>query len=367
MSTSSLPIRPLVRFGLHLQSAAVPGRAAPSVYRDAIEQTVHAERIGFDSVWPVEQHFDADASLLSAPLLLLAAIAARTHRIRLGTAVLLAPLHQPVRLAEELATLDVLSDGRVECGLGRGMDPVHFAGYGVDPVTARDRLEALITELQRLWSRADGSSLEPAVVPRPVQHPHPPMHLAANSPDGFALAGRLGLPVIAAMHINPRPILDELLRTYHAARAAAGHGPARSEDVSILVPVFTHHRPNELRRRLTPSVDRMGSVLRRKLALWTEIPPAGPTGDQRRADLARLAGRFDGFGFDSMAANLAIFGTPERVTKSLADLVDTTNAGRIICWFNPGGLVPHREVIESMDLFAGDVMAQLAGPLEQSA
>jgi alkanesulfonate monooxygenase SsuD/methylene tetrahydromethanopterin reductase-like flavin-dependent oxidoreductase (luciferase family) len=85
-----------------------------------LEQSVHAEALGFESVWPVEQHFNADLSITRAPLLLLTALAERTRTLRLGIAIVLLPLSHPIRVAEEIATLDMLSNGRVEFGIGRG-------------------------------------------------------------------------------------------------------------------------------------------------------------------------------------------------------------------------------------------------------
>src|SRR6266508_4750293 len=130
-----------MKFGVHFQLSCAPTQSPVLRYRDTIDQAVIAEALGFESVWPADQHFEAEASILPSPLLLLAAIAARTTTLRLGTAVTLLPLANPVRVAEEITTLDVLSGGRVECGVGRGMDPAHFAGLGVPHAESYPRLE----------------------------------------------------------------------------------------------------------------------------------------------------------------------------------------------------------------------------------
>ena len=182
-----------MRFGLHFQLPSAPARSAHQRFRDTIEQASVGEALGFDSVWPVEQHFDSDASLLSAPLLLLAAIAEHTSTMRLGTAVLLAPLAHPIRVAEEIATLDVISNGRAECGLGRGMDATHFAGYGIHRPGPFDHEELIetIDILREAWSGEPVVHGGPrhrisadAVVPPPVQRP-PRIRLAANSEAGM--------------------------------------------------------------------------------------------------------------------------------------------------------------------------------------
>ena len=109
-----------MKFGLHYQLPCHDFQSPVQRYRETLEQAVHAEALGYESVWPVEQHFDPDLSILPSPLLLLAALAERTRHLRLGIAIVLLPLSHPVRIAEEIATLDVISNGRVEFGIGRG-------------------------------------------------------------------------------------------------------------------------------------------------------------------------------------------------------------------------------------------------------
>ena len=121
-----------MKFGLNYHLPCLESQSPVQRYRDTIEQSVYGEALGFESVWPVEQHFAAHLSMLSAPFLMLAAVAERTRAMRLGVAVTLLPLWHPIRLAEEIATLDVISNGRVEFGVGRGAFPQHFAGFGID-------------------------------------------------------------------------------------------------------------------------------------------------------------------------------------------------------------------------------------------
>src|SRR5579863_9382350 len=120
-----------MKFGLHFQLPCYGPQSPVQRYRDTLEQSVHAEALGFESVWPVEQHFNSDLSITPAPLLLLAALAERTRTLRLGIAIVLLPLSHPLRIAEEVATLDVISNGRVEFGIGRGAIPSHFRAFGV--------------------------------------------------------------------------------------------------------------------------------------------------------------------------------------------------------------------------------------------
>src|ERR1700686_2591416 len=127
-----------MKFGLHYQLPCYGSQTPVQRYRDTIEQSVYAEALGFESAWPVEQHFNADLSITPAPLLLLAALAERTRTLRLGIAIVLLPLSHPLRVAEEIATLDVLSNGRVEFGVGRGSVPSHFLGFGIPQAESRE-------------------------------------------------------------------------------------------------------------------------------------------------------------------------------------------------------------------------------------
>ena len=221
-----------MKFGLHYLLSVSASQSPTQRYRDTLEQAVHAEALGFESVWPVEQHFNQLQSALPCPTLLLAAIAARTTTLRLGTAIVQLPLAHPLRTAEEIATLDVLSGGRVEFGVGRGSQPRHFAGFGVPLSDSRDRMIEALDYLRVAFTHDrfsfDGRFFHAddiCLVPKPVQRPHPPIRIAANSPDSFELAGRLGYPILVATHINPLPKLRELLGasggTLRARRAPA--------------------------------------------------------------------------------------------------------------------------------------------------
>ena len=121
-----------MKFDIFYQLPEAANQVTTDRYRELIAEAAEADRLGFNTVWLAEVHFAPRFSVMPTPLLLLAAIAERTANIRLGMAVNLMPLHHPIRLAEEIATLDVLSGGRVEFGAGRGAFPLNYRGYGVD-------------------------------------------------------------------------------------------------------------------------------------------------------------------------------------------------------------------------------------------
>jgi alkanesulfonate monooxygenase SsuD/methylene tetrahydromethanopterin reductase-like flavin-dependent oxidoreductase (luciferase family) len=149
-----------MKFGVHFQIPCGPGQVPADRYRDTIDQAVHAEALGYESIWPVEQHFSPASSIVPSPLILLAAIAARTRALRLGTGVILLPLAHPLRVAEDVAALDLLSGGRVDCGVGRGMDPARFAGYGVDQSESAARLEEGVQILRTALTGAAAASAD---------------------------------------------------------------------------------------------------------------------------------------------------------------------------------------------------------------
>jgi alkanesulfonate monooxygenase SsuD/methylene tetrahydromethanopterin reductase-like flavin-dependent oxidoreductase (luciferase family) len=161
-----------------------------------------AEDLGFDSVWPAEHHF-TEYGYCASPALSLAAVAAQTRRIRLGTGVVVLPLNHPLRVAEDYAFLDHLSDGRVDLGIGRGYQPLEFQRYGVDQTTTRAQFDEALEVIHQAWARGRVSFQgkhyrfdDVPIRPRPVQRPHPPIWMAALSAETFALAGHYGLNLL---------------------------------------------------------------------------------------------------------------------------------------------------------------------------
>ncbi len=156
----------------------------------SLAQVERAEALGFHSVWLPEMHFTPGAT--PTPLLHLAAFAARTRHLRLGTTSLLLPLHSPVRIAAEVATLDQISGGRVWLGMGRGFRAHLFEAFGIEPATKRDRFDEVLDRILEIWSNTDGGGIPPA------QRPHPPLLVAAFGRKGLLQAARRGLPYLAS-------------------------------------------------------------------------------------------------------------------------------------------------------------------------
>ena len=346
-----------MKFGLHYQLPCTGTQSPVQRYRDTIEQAVHAESLGFESIWPVEQHFNPQLSIMPAPLLLLTAVAERTTTLRLGIAIVLLPLSHPLRVAEEIAVLDVISNGRVEFGIGRGSIPTHFSGFGIDQTESRGRMMEALDMIRQAWTSERVSfhgqfySVDDiAVVPKPVQQPHPPIRAAANSLDTFELMGRLGYPIFVASQVNPFAKMRELIPVYHQARAAAGHAEARAEDISLLGPLYVGNSQGQIREELEPSIRRF---LQSVSSIYSsQGQDLGPESSRIKEVLERVRRMT----YDKVAEVMGIFETPQACVERLQALHEEFGMGRMICWFNPGGTVPHSQVMRSMELFAAKVM-----------
>jgi alkanesulfonate monooxygenase SsuD/methylene tetrahydromethanopterin reductase-like flavin-dependent oxidoreductase (luciferase family) len=177
-------------------AASLPGRTrlfenpAGRTERDIVHEQLTlmraAETYGFDSVWPAEHHF-TEYGYCASPALSLAALALETRRVRLGTGVVVLPLNHPLRVAEDFALLDLMSDGRVDLGVGRGYQPLEFTRYGVDQTRTREMFHEAVEVIRRAWTeetvtfhgahyRFEGVPVRP----RPLQRPHPPIWMAGG-------------------------------------------------------------------------------------------------------------------------------------------------------------------------------------------
>lgn len=215
------PLRPF-RVGL-----ALNGPADPETWSQSMELVEHADTLGYDSFWLPENHFRAGAT--ASPLLTLAAVAARTQKLRLATTSILIPIHDPWRVAAEVATLDQLSGGRVIFGVGRGFEALMFRTFGVDPKDKRDRFDEALDTILDAWS--GGGEGFPPDLPMPVQQPNPPVVVAAFGPKGLRQASTRGLPYLA----SPLERLDILEDNYKRHREGL---PAEVDAGTLEVPVM---------------------------------------------------------------------------------------------------------------------------------
>jgi len=221
-----------MRFGLFGGAAAprLPDVAASGQgLFDFVETNVEAEALGFHSSFVTEHHFTGIGQV-SATLTLLTFIAARTTRLRLGTAILVLPWHNPVLLAEQVATLDLLSRGRLDLGVGKGYRHNEFAGFAMPPDEAEPRFEEVLDVLVRALASDEPFSHrgrffrfdEVVVEPPPHQRPHPPLWLAAGSQASISACGRRGFNLLLDQFASPQQI-GERIALYRRELEAAGH------------------------------------------------------------------------------------------------------------------------------------------------
>ena len=336
-----------MEFGVFYQLPCSVDQTPAARFRDTIAQCQLADELGFDAAWLAELHFNPRFSVMSAPMMIASAVAQTTKRIRIGNAINLLPLHQPVRLAEEAATLDVLSNGRAIFGVGRGSMPSHFEGYGIDREEGRGRfLEALELVLGS-WRHEDftyqGKYYQVhgvTVTPRPVQQPHPPVYVAANSADTFGIVGSLGHNILVAPTIVTTEGALTGLASYRAELAENGHDGAKLK-VNVNVPMHVASEEKEARAGFTKTIDNYLQTLR-------------DIGASQGA--SRGSSRADSLTAESVMEEFAAVGTPDQVAAKLEKVIELYGPQEIMCWFNIGGMLPHAEVESSMRLFAQEVM-----------
>ncbi len=222
-----------MKFGLFGSAQANSGALGPETgqgFRDWLDDNVEAEQLGYASTFLVEHHFTG-WNQVSATLMLLTALAMRTSTLRLGTAVIVLPWHNPVLLAEQAATLDLISGGRFDFGVGKGYRHSEFHGFRIAPEEAQARFDEVIALMTRAWTtRArfshDGRFWHFAdivVEPPPAQKPHPPLWVAAGSEASIRRAAARGFNLILDQYADPQA-LGERIRVYRAERAARGLG-----------------------------------------------------------------------------------------------------------------------------------------------
>jgi alkanesulfonate monooxygenase SsuD/methylene tetrahydromethanopterin reductase-like flavin-dependent oxidoreductase (luciferase family) len=218
------------------------------VYFDAIEQARLADQLGFGCWWTVEHHGATEFSYSSVPELVLTVLARETERIHLGHSGVLAPfrINHPIRVAERAAFTDVISNGRMELGLARS-GGTEWDAFGVDPDRSRAELREALTVIPRMWMQDSFSWKsdllvipERAVLPKPVQVPHPPLWQTCTSPESFKMAGELGVGVLATTLFTPLASLSTLFAEYRKGLAVCDTpvGAFKNEQISVFT--FMH-------------------------------------------------------------------------------------------------------------------------------
>jgi alkanesulfonate monooxygenase SsuD/methylene tetrahydromethanopterin reductase-like flavin-dependent oxidoreductase (luciferase family) len=373
-----------MRFGLfYEQQVPRPWEAGDEarVFGEALEQIELADRLGFDSAWVVEHHFLEEYSHSSAPELFLAAASQRTTQIRLGHGIVhtVPAINHPARVAERIATLDVLSGGRVEFGTGEGSAAAELEAFGIDPADKRAMWEEgtrvalrCLTETPFTGHVGEHVRMPPRnVVPKPVQRPHPPVWVACSRRETIHLAAQHGIGALSFAFFDPEEAqlwVDDYYTTLAAESVPIGD--AVNANLACVTPFLCHPDEEEAVRRGAEGVNFIGYALGHYYVFGRHHPGAGDLwADYRhhRADqgydpdaVALVAADTQRLGAKAVAGGTAglrgAMGTPEQVREYLrryercgVDQVILTGAA---------GRNRHEHIMEALELFAREVMPE---------
>src|ERR671918_2821991 len=217
-------------FGIFLDFVLRPGGTPEEAFKESFDLVDLAEKSGLDTVWLGEMHFSPERSVHSAQMVLASSIATRTKRLRVGSAVHVLPLIHPLRIAEEAATVDQISEGRFEFGVGRSGNVRAYDTMGIDYEESRERFQEALDIILKAWSGETFSYegkynhiTNATLSPLPYQKPHPKIRIAASSGDSFSRVGRLGFPIFLSMRGMDVDDLKTNLQDYHKAWREDGH------------------------------------------------------------------------------------------------------------------------------------------------
>jgi alkanesulfonate monooxygenase SsuD/methylene tetrahydromethanopterin reductase-like flavin-dependent oxidoreductase (luciferase family) len=349
-----------MEFGMFHEFPSLPGRSESEAFDEAMAQVDAAERLGLDVMWLAELHFEPRRSVLSAPLSIASAIAARTRRIKIGIAVQVLPLCHPLRLAEEAATVDQLSHGRLIFGVGRSGVAQTYEAYGVSYAESRDRFREILDIIERAWTEPSFSYegtyhrfKDVAVVPKPYQKPTPPIRIAASTPDTFPAIGRRGAPIFASVRHTSWSALAEQIGSYHAAWEAAGH-PGRGQ---VFVSAPTYLAETDAAALAEPRDSIMHFYHEQANLLEGAARLVDPETAARRMRRVEQLRRVD---YDKAVRTNALVGSPEVIVEKLRTLQAEFGLSGILAELNCGGLIPHQRVIKAMQLLCEVVKPRFA-------
>ncbi|MGH7886521.1 MAG: LLM class flavin-dependent oxidoreductase [Candidatus Binatia bacterium] len=345
-----------MRFGTFSYNQARPWVAERQAFEELLAQIEFTEGLGFDEAWFAEHHH-SDYGLLASPNLIIAALALRTERLRFGNLVNALPLHDPMRLAEECATLDILTGGRLNVGLGRGV-PKDDMKHRLDRDTAQARFEEGIEILMRAWTgetfsysgKAWGYE-EISCRPQPLQKPHPPIYYGASSPDSPAMVARNGWNL--ALSRQPLANCAKAIASYRAERAKHGDLPGRGDAIMVR-DIYVADSDEQAWQEAVPELTRFWQLATENF--WRGDSVSGD-------DLPRFTERYVYYPGGLTVKRLdewgtSLIGSPETVIKKARAMIETAKPDSLVGMFSFGGL-KHEQVMHSLELFGKKVLPAL--------
>ncbi|MGO9263927.1 MAG: LLM class flavin-dependent oxidoreductase [Candidatus Binataceae bacterium] len=327
-----------------------------------------AEDYGFDSIWPAEHHF-SEYGYCASPVVTLANIAAVTKRIRLGTGIVVLPFHNPLRVAEDYAMLDLMSDGRVEFGAGRGYQPIEYKGFQVDQTKSRGIFNEAMEVILQAWTQERVNfkgvhfNYEDQVVrPKPLQKPHPPVWVAGISDSTYPMVGKWGFNLLCAPVFGFQgKSADALLTAYRDALRAGGHDPATKE-IAALTMIYCGETTKQARRDFADRVIWYYRTISKYIA-----PPAGQEpvkGYELYAKTRELAANINWE--QLLEAGAVICGDRDHCIDEIKKMEQRYGFTQLLCWTRLGGL-DHTKVLRSMELMQKYVIPHFKDPTRQAA
>ena len=348
-----------MEFGSFMEFHTRPGLSQAEAFTEGFAHIEAAESLGLDSVWMAESHFNPQRSVLSAPLVLGAAIAGRTSKIKIGTAVHVIPLGNPIRMAEEAATLDQVSEGRFEYGVGRSGFPGSYEGYGMAYGESRERFYEYLQIIRGAWT-SDSFSFtgefysyeDVCLTPKPYQQPHPPFRIAATTTDTFTVLGELGYPIFVGVRgLGASQVADQVMK-YKQAWDGASH--QRPIDVSLRIPVYVGATKED--GICVPEHSFMKQFRRLGSQLAASVSRAGTDPREERAERSTALAEIN---WDLVRQEKVAVGTPDMVIEQLSRLRDQLSLSGVVAEFNAGEEIPPEKIETSLRLFCEEVMPAL--------
>ena len=344
-------------FGINTDFTIPHGGSHLSAFQASMEEVDMAEEMGLDTVWLGEAHFRPNRSVLSAPIVVASSIATRTKRLRVGMAVQVLPMIHPLRIAEESATVDQISEGRFEFGVGRRGNVRAYDVMGIDYSESKERFQEALDIIQQAWSGETFSYegkynhiTNATLSPLPFQKPHPKIRIAASSDDSFGRIGRLGYPIFLGLRTMDVEDLKTNLQEYREEWKKAGH-PGDGGDINVRFPMYIAPSDEEAIEEPQGSIEAFFER-QRELLDYSLGRPGTQDSKVRQARYDRLAN----ITYEDLLETRVVFGSPERVKDRLVQFQEMLGITGITAELNPGGFLPKEAVQRSLKLLTQEVM-----------
>jgi alkanesulfonate monooxygenase SsuD/methylene tetrahydromethanopterin reductase-like flavin-dependent oxidoreductase (luciferase family) len=348
-----------LKFSLFTEIQCPDGASPEARLSEFFEQAELADRLGFRGFWIAEIHCQPRFSLLSAPYVVLGAVAQRTRNLRLGVAVNTLPVHHPVQLAEQAALLDLVSHGRMDFAAGGGHPHSRvYECFDVDHKQTHEVMEESLAIIRRAWSEDritfNGKFFQiPEVVvnPKPVQRPLPSFYMGSSSLEGVEVGARLGINLLLPIHTRTPAQVIEFADVYWAGLEKHGHDKSERE-LGLLVPMHLAKTTADAKARAEEGIMSYFKIIADMRSSYIDWLT------RRGVELPVRLGR-SGAGlpvtYETVCDQHAVVGDSIQAITALQELAKRTGAAHFLVWMNIGS-VPHALVVESMRQFAAEVL-----------